>query len=77
MSFGGHLGSRDFVKLGQVFIFFFLYKYTYLVQMGGREEGGREGGREGREGGMTVIHILRGMSNSNPGVPQYLNNNLT
>ena len=54
---------------------------------GGREgegseggEGGREGmvgGREGREGGMTVIHILIGVFNSNPMIPQYLNNNLT
>ena len=49
---------------------------------GGREgerEGGMEGGREGgREGaGMTVIHILIGMFNSNPMTPQYLNNNLT
>ena len=35
------------------------------------------GGREGREGGMTVIHILIGMFNSNPMIPQYLNNNLT
>ena len=44
---------------------------------GGREEG-REGGREvGRKGGgMTVIHILIGMFNSNPMIPQYLNNNL-
>ena len=45
---------------------------------GGREvgrEGEREGGR-GREGGMTVIHILIGMFNSNPMIPQYLNNNL-
>ena len=45
-------------------------------------EGGREGGREGggggrREGGMTVLHILIGMFNSNPMIPQYLNNNLT
>ena len=39
-------------------------------------EGGREGGRDGG-GGMTVIHILIGMFNSNPMVPQYLNNNLT
>ena len=31
----------------------------------------------GREGGMTVIHILIGMFNSNPMIPQYLNNNLT
>ena len=48
---------------------------------GGRGEGGREGGRGGREGreegGMTVIHILIGMFNSNPMIPQYLNNNLT
>ena len=45
---------------------------------GGR--GGRDGGREGRErseGRMTVIHILIGMFNSNPMIPQYLNNNLT
>ena len=41
--------------------------------------GGRRGnrGRGGREGGMTVIHILIGMFNSNPMIPQYLNNNLT
>ena len=45
--------------------------------MGGRE-GEREGGRDGgREGGMTVIHILIGRFNSNPMIPQYLNNNLT
>ena len=31
----------------------------------------------GREGGMTLIHILIGMVNSNPMIPQYLNNNLT
>ena len=46
---------------------------------GGGREGGREGGggeREGR-GGMTVIHIIIGMFNSNPMIPQYLNNNLT
>ena len=49
---------------------------------GGEREGG-EGGRggEGRggegRGGMTVIHILIGMFNSNPMIPQYLNNNLT
>ena len=43
---------------------------------GGRE--GREGGLEGgREGGMTVIHILIGMLNSNPMIPHYLTNNLT
>ena len=43
-------------------------------------ERGRAGGRGGRgevEGGMTVIHILIGMFNSNPMIPQYLNNNLT
>ena len=45
---------------------------------GGRGRGGREGGMDGgREGGMTVIHILIGMFNSNPMIPQYLNNNLT
>ena len=38
--------------------------------------GGRRGGGGG-EGGMTVIHILIGMFNSNPMIPQYLNNNLT
>ena len=45
----------------------------------GREGRGGEGrGGEGRgEGGMTVIHILIGMFNSNPMIPQYLNNNLT
>ena len=42
---------------------------------GGRGGEGREGG--GGEGGMTVIHILIGMFNSNPMIPQYLNNNLT
>ena len=47
---------------------------------GGDREGGRE--REGGEwrrgeAGMTVIHILTGMFNSNPMIPQYLNNNLT
>ena len=42
----------------------------------GEREGGR-GGREGEgrgKGGMTVIHILIGMFNSNPMIPQYLNN---
>ena len=33
--------------------------------------------RGGREGGMTVIHILIGMFNSNPMASPYLNNNLT
>ena len=50
------------------------------VGRGGEGEGGRDGGREGGgrgEGGMTVIHILIGMFNSNPMIPQYLNNNLT
>ena len=48
------------------------------VGRGGRE-GGREGERKGGEGegGMTVVHILIGMFNSNPMIPQYLNNNLT
>ena len=42
--------------------------------MGGEGMGGEGGG----EGGMTVIHdILIGMFNSNPMIPQYLNNNLT
>ena len=36
-----------------------------------------EGGREEGDGGMTVIHILIGMFNSNPMIPQYLNNSLT
>ena len=44
---------------------------------GGRVGRGRGGEREGGEGGMTVIHILIGMFNSNPLIPQYLNNNLT
>ena len=48
---------------------------------GGEERGGVGRGGEGRggegEGGMTVIHILIGMFNSNPMIPQYLNNNLT
>ena len=34
-------------------------------------------GEGGREGGMTVIHILIGMFNSNPMILKYLNNNLT
>ena len=39
-------------------------------------EGGSQGG--GGEGGITVIHILIGMFNSNPMITQYyLNNNLT
>ena len=42
---------------------------------GGEGEGRGRGG--GGEGGMTVIHILIGMFNSNPMIPQYLNNNLT
>ena len=45
----------------------------------GEGRGGEGRGVEGRggEGGMTVIHILIGMFNSNPMIPQYLNNNLT
>ena len=39
-------------------------------------EVGGEGAGEG-EGGMTVIHIVIGMFNSNPMIPQYLDNNLT
>ena len=61
-------------------------KYRLVLEGGGgRREGGREGregrreggeggeGRGGREGegGMTVIHILIGMFNSNPMIPQY------
>ena len=42
---------------------------------GGEGRGRGEGG--GGEGGMTVIHIIIGMFNSNPMIPQYLNNNLT
>ena len=42
---------------------------------GGREGG--EGGWGGREGGMTVIHIIIGMFNSNTMTSQYLINNLT
>ena len=43
-----------------------------------REGRGGEGrGGDGMGGGMTVIHILIGMFNSNPMIPQYLNNNLT
>ena len=43
----------------------------------GEGRGGEGRGGEGVEGGMTVIHILIGMFNSNPMIPQYLNNNLT
>ena len=52
--------------------------------MGGEGRGGEGMGGEGRggegrggEGGMTVIHIVIGMFNSNPIIPHYLNNNLT
>ena len=44
--------------------------------MGERVGRGRGGEREG-DGGMTVVHVLIGMFNSNPMIPQYLNNNLT
>ena len=44
---------------------------------GGGGRVGRGRGREGGKGGMTVIHIIIGMFNSNPMIPQYLNNNLT
>ena len=44
---------------------------------GGRERERMRGREGGREGGMTVVHILIGMFNSNPMAPQYLNNNLT
>ena len=46
-------------------------------RVGERGWGGDVGerGRVG-EGGMTVIHVLIGMFNSNPMIPQYLNNNL-
>ena len=41
-------------------------------------ESGRVGSEVGEGGeGMTVIHIIIGMFNSNPMIPQYLNNNLT
>ena len=50
----------------------------------GREREGGERGRVGRDGGegegrggMTVIHIVIGMFNSNPMIPHCLNNNLT
>ena len=46
-----------------------------LIQ--GREGEGRGGEGRGTDGRMTVIHILIGMFNSNPIIPQYLNNNLT
>ena len=48
----------------------------FVLREGGEGRGG-EGGEGGREGGMTVIQILIGMFNSNPMIPQYLNNNLT
>ena len=38
-----------------------------------RDVGGR--GKEGGEGGMTVIHIIIAVFNSNPMAPHYLNNN--
>ena len=46
---------------------------------GGEGMGGDGRGWEGMggEGGMTVVHILTGMFNSNPMIPQYLNNSLT
>ena len=54
------------------------YSKQIDISTEGGEGGERRGGREGREGGMTVIHnILIGMFNSNPMIPQYLNNNLT
>ena len=43
----------------------------------GRGCGGDGGRKRGGERGMTVVHILIGMFNSNPMIPQYLNNNLT
>ena len=42
-----------------------------------REGGWGRGEKEGRRGEESVIHILIGMFNSNPMIPQYLNNNLT
>ena len=45
--------------------------------MGGERRGGEGREGEGREGGMTAINIVIGMFNSNPMIPQYLNNNLT
>ena len=45
---------------------------------GGRGRGGeREGGGRGEGGGEGGMTILIGMFNSNPMIPQYLNNNLT
>ena len=38
---------------------------------------GREGGRGGRERTMCCVTSLIGMFNSNPMIPQHLNNNLT
>ena len=39
---------------------------------GGEGRGGEgRGGGGGGEGGMTVIHIIIGMFNSNPMIPQY------
>ena len=43
----------------------------------GRGEGEGRGGEGRGRGGMTVVHILIGMFNSNPMIPQYLNDNLT
>ena len=37
----------------------------------------REGSEGERRAGGRDIHILIGMFNSNPMIPQYLNNNLT
>ena len=56
---------------------------TMNLLEGGKGGWGREGGegtwgREGgRGGGREGFHIIIGMFNSNPMIPQYLNNNLT
>ena len=69
--------SSAYIKLGLCLG----WKGQLICWREGREGGGGEGGGRGRggrgEGGMTVIHIIIGMFNSNPMIPQYLNNNLT
>ena len=56
---------------------FFGFDGLSRIRWGGRE-GGREGGRQGgREGDDCYTYSNRYMFNSNPMIPQYLNNNLT